>query len=94
MATQPSMERLPLGVYVNHQRETAVAFKRAPDGVWFLRLHSGRVELLHYGDTRFFSEYSTPLTNYPILRAVRKYNDSPFLRDARTQKVMTILLRS
>lgn len=84
--------RVPLGVYTNEGRYTAVAIKHTPEGIWYLTMLKGSITLEHSGDERFQHKFPLVLEGYSVLRAIRKYDESGLSRDERTQKVLRRLI--
>jgi hypothetical protein len=91
---RPPRQRPPLGVYVSDHRESALAIRRTEHGIWFLTLRTGKVTIEFYGDERFLHDFPLVLPDYPIRRAIRKYDQSGLSRDEKTQKVLTRLLEN
>lgn len=83
---------IPVGVYLNEHRESALVVQSKTNCVWFLSMHTGKVEIHTAGPERFARDYPITLSDYPLRRAVRVYATSEFSRDERTQKVMERLL--
>lgn len=83
---------LPLGVYTSEHRFTAIAIKRTDRGLWYLTMEPGYIDCLHVSEEKFKKDFPYALTDYPIRRAVRLYDESFFRRDEKTQKVLQRLL--
>lgn len=80
---------IPLGVYVDHERHTAIVLKNDDHGgVFYLTMSSGKITLEHVGRERFKDSFKLHLAAYPMRRAVRSYYTSLLDRDAQAQKVM------
>ena len=93
-AAAPATPRLPLGVYFNHNRNSAIAVKHSETGVWFLSFVSGSIECSHCSDERFSRDWPVHHPTYPVRRALRLYQDSHFQRDERVAKILRTLLRT
>lgn len=85
---------LPLGAYLSVHRESALVVQSRLNCVWFLGMHTGKIEVHTAGPERFARNYPIRLPDYPLRRAVRVYNNSEFDRDDLTQKVMDRLLET
>lgn len=93
-APAPPVLRQPLGVYLNHNRNTAIAFKHSENGLWYLTMVTGCITLEHVGEEKFRRDFDIPLLTYPFRRAVKMYKDSLITRDEQVNKVLTVLLRN
>lgn len=89
----PEVKRVSLGVYLSRQRDTAIVFKQASDGVWFMTMSSGKITTQHMSDERFLEAYPLTLEGYPLRKAVRTYRNSLLRADEKSEQVMKILLR-
>jgi hypothetical protein len=86
--------RVPLGVYLTRSREIAIAIRHNDTGIWYLTTAAGHVRCEHRSDERFLREFPFQLAGYPILRAIRKFNENGMPRDEHTQKIIKRLLES
>lgn len=84
---------VPIGVYLNGNRNTAICIKHTETGLWFLTMLSGQITLEHCSADKFQYEWRIPMPLYPLRRALRLYNESYLTRDEQCQKVMRVLLR-
>jgi hypothetical protein len=84
---------VPVGVYLNHNRHSAVMVRQDHNGVWFLTMMDGTIEVRHLSVERFLHEFSVFLEFYPVNRALRIYRDSTFERDDRVPQIIKTMLR-
>lgn len=91
--TRPAYD-IPRGVFMDAHRSTAITVRQDNTGVWFLTMMTGEITIRHLSFDRFFHQYRTYLPDYPLLRAVRKYQESNLNRDERAEQVMKILMRT
>ena len=92
-ASEAVKPAVPVGVYVNHNRSTAIVVRCLNGVVWFLNMVSGKIALDCVSVDRFKHNFTQFLPDYPVLRAVRKYATSNLDREEKTDKVMQLILR-
>lgn len=84
--------RMPLGVYLTHTRETAIALKHTSQGVWYMTMIGGHIKMAHVGEEKFLRDFPLALPDYPIRKALKIYETSGLPRDEDAQKVLQRLL--
>lgn len=88
----PPVLTVPLGVYLDHNRHTAVAIRHTHNGIWYLTMITEQITVEHVSEDRFKRLFPLTIPNYPLRQAVRRYFTSLLRRDDTAQKVMQTLL--
>lgn len=88
----PAKPRPRFGVYLDQHRYSAVLIHLHEQGVHYLTLVTGKVTVEFHSDEKFLHDFPLILSEYPIRRAIRLYNESGLERDERTQKILDRLL--
>lgn len=90
----PAEPPVPLGVYCDEHRYTAIAIRNTDQGVWYLTMITEQITVEHAGKERFRRLFPLAAPDYDIRIAVRKYHTSLLRRDETTQKVLNMLMRT
>lgn len=81
-----------IGVYVSSTRDIVICVEQTNNGVWFLTWVGSKVEVDHMSDERFYRAFPKFMPDYPIRRALKKFQDSGFKCSAKAEKVIKYLL--
>lgn len=86
-------ERISTGVYMSHNRNTAIVVKvdKARGAVHYLSYSTGTLRLLEAPMFAFARDFAIGLPNYPVRRAVRSYNQFAPCEDLAKKIIRSIL---
>lgn len=87
-----AVQRVPLGVYMTHSRESAIAVQNTKDGIWYITMVRGWIECCHVGSEKFVRDFPLAMPEYPVRRALRVYDSSGLRCDDDAKKVIQRLL--
>ena len=83
------------GVYLSGHRNSAIVTGVTKEGIAHtVRLFPSGITFVKCSTSRFASDYSIALPNYPVRRAARIYLNSPLPKDAQADRLLRALLRA
>lgn len=85
-------EGLGLGIYMTHNRNTAIVANVGQRLVHFVTMMNGSIELLHWSKDRFVHEFNYRLEGYPLRRAARVYTKSYLDKTETAVRALNLLL--
>lgn len=83
---------IPVGVYLNSNRATAVVVRYRNGIVWYLTLVHGRVTMEKHSGEKFVRDFHRFLPDYSPIRALRKYRDSGLTIEPDAVKALNTIL--